>query len=290
MFVVVRLLGGLGNQLFQYAAGRSLAHKLRVPLKIDNNDFKRYKLHKYSLEHFNLSSEEASESQLKLFPVRGSASRKDKLLSKFFKKGSYTIFREKNLKFDQSFFNNKAPIYLDGYWQSENYFKSIENVIRSEFTFKSPIDPLSNEILEKIINSNSTSIHIRRGDYVNDSATNFKHGTPSLEYYYQAINIILEQTVNPHFFIFSDDINWVKNSLIIDSRFTYVSHNDSLSNYQDLRLMSYCKNNIIANSTFSWWGAWLNSNRKKIVVTPKKWFNDGNLSQHDILPDYWISI
>lgn len=289
MIVVVRLIGGLGNQLFQYAAGKSLSHKLRVPLKIDKSDFKRYKLRRYSLLHFNLTSDEASKRELNLFPRRASASRKRKLFSKFFNRG-YPTFRQKNLNFDPSLFENKAPIYLDGYWQSEKYFKSIENIIRSEFTFKTKIDPLSKEILEKILNCNSVSIHIRRGDYVNNSVTKAKHGILSMDYYYRSIEIIHEKTSNPYFFIFSDDINWVKSNLIIDGNVTYVSHNDSLSNYQDLRLMSNCKNNIIANSSFSWWGAWLNANRKKIVLAPAKWFNEDYFNENDIVPNSWISI
>ena len=289
MIVVVRLIGGLGNQLFQYAAGKSLSHTLGVPLKIDKNDFKRYKLRKYGLLHFNVTSGEASKRELNLFPQRASASRMRKLFSKFFSKG-YPTFSQRNLNFDPSIFENKAPIYLDGYWQSEKYFKSIENIIRSEFTFKSKIDPLSKTILEKIQNCNSVSIHIRRGDYVDNSVTNAKHGTTTLDYYYRSIEIILEKISNPYFFIFSDDINWVRSNLFMDGNVTYVSHNDSLSNYQDLRLMSKCKNNIIANSSFSWWGAWLNKNRKKIVLAPKRWFNDNDLGENDIVPDSWISI
>ena len=138
--------------------------------------------------------------------------------------------------------------------------------------------------------SNSISLHVRRADYVTNPQANQFHGVSSMEYYNKAIHKIKSIISEPHFFIFSDDITWAKQNMIIDCPTTFVSHNGPDKNYDDLRLMSFCKHHIIANSSFSWWGAWLAMNKNKVVIAPTRWFNSPDRNTKDVIPENWFSI
>lgn len=148
----------------------------------------------------------------------------------------------------------------------------------------SPLKPITIKIMDYIQSVNSVSIHFRRGDYIGNRI----HETDKTEYYKEALNIIQSKVENPVYFVFSDDINWIRENFKTSFETHYIDFNDSESNYEDLKLMSSCKHNIIANSSFSWWGAWLNSNPDKIVISPKKWFNDDMLNYEDVIPQSWI--
>ena len=178
---------------------------------------------------------------------------------------------------------------MSGYWQSPKYFNSIETLIRKEFTFQKPLDSKNLEILNLIKNTISVSIHIRRTDFQIINSNDI-HGFCSLEYYDEAINYIHTNVLMSKFFIFSDDINWAKENLKVPMNSYFVSGNTGEKSYIDMQLMSNCNHNIIANSSFSWWGAWLNSNPKKIVIAPKKWFSDEkmNAQTDDLIPAEWI--
>ena len=186
--------------------------------------------------------------------------------------------------------NGKA--YLQGFWQTEKYFIEFEDQIRKDFAFKSPLNEKNSQLVKQISETNSVSIHLRRGNYVSDPSTSVVHGTCDLEYYRNAAKLVAEKIGDPVFYIFSDDPEWVKENLIVDFPSVYVNHNSGKEGYNDMRLMSHCKHNIIANSTFSWWGAWLNENREKIVVAPKKWFAKETFQQNvqDLYPDGWIKL
>ena len=176
-----------------------------------------------------------------------------------------------------------------GYYQNERYFKDIENIIRKEFTLKNSLSESAEKIYSDIKNKpDSVSVHIRRGDYISDPSANANHGTCSVEYYENALSIIRKKVKSPTFFIFSDDISWVKENLKIENAI-YVS-NPEIKDYEELILMSKCKHNIIANSSFSWWGAWLNQNSNKIVIGPKQWLTHKTSNELDILPAEWIQI
>ncbi|MFH0972649.1 MAG: alpha-1,2-fucosyltransferase, partial [Patescibacteria group bacterium] len=181
----------------------------------------------------------------------------------------------------------KDDIFLDGYWQTEKYFKDIEDIIRSEFTLKTEYSNLNPELIAKISSCNSVSMHIRRGDYITNQNTNEFHGICFLDYYKKAINLIAEKFPNPTIFIFSDDLKWCKENIKIKYPIVFVKGN---KNYEDLIMMSKCSHNIIANSSFSWWGAWLNNNPNKIVIAPQKWLNNPNINYSDIIPSTWIKI
>jgi hypothetical protein len=200
------------------------------------------------------------------------------------------ILKENGFSFDPSMLEAKGNIYLEGYWQSEKYFVAIRDILLREFAFKYEQDAKSRDITKQIQKTESVSLHIRRGDYVHDPLTNQVHGLCSLEYYQKAVSYITQKIPNCHFYIFSDDHSWVSENFKLDYPFTLVDHNDASRNYEDLRLMSLCRHNIIANSSFSWWGAWLNTNHEKIVCAPKKWFNEPTLDTKDLIPESWVKI
>lgn len=294
--VIVQLYGGLGNQLFQYAMGRRIALDNKVELKLDLSAFETYKLHKYCLFHFNILENTATGKELRTIQSlrhgNGFADKlrrlKEKILPGFLKYN----FVQKKVGFEPDVLNVRGEVYLEGYWQSEKYFKVVEDIIRKEFSFKTPPSDENRKIGVEISGCDSISIHVRRSDYVNDSRTNSVHGTCPLQYYTAAVDKITEGVANPVFYVFSDDHNWVRKELKIDFPTVYVTNNNADTNYEDLRLMSLCKHNIIANSSFSWWGAWLNRNAGKKVIARREWFNSNvvNYDIDDIVPQDWIKI
>lgn len=288
--VIVRLLGGLGNQLFQYSLGRHLAIKNKTELKLDISGFEIYKKHKYSLNHFNIIENFASADEIRRYKKFNDQTIKGKfynLIESLKPPKLRTYIKE---PYPYGFFpeilSSGDNIYLDGYWQSEKYFKAVEPIMRREFTVKEAFDSY---LFRAITDSNSVSLHVRRTDYVTNSRAYKIHGTCSVDYYERAANKIKKTVSQPHFFIFSDDIDWAKNNLKLKASITFVEHGPE-KNYEDLILMSKCKHNIIANSSFSWWGAWLNQNPTKIVIAPQKWFKDAKMSTNDLLPINWLKI
>lgn len=288
--VISNIIGGLGNQMFQFAAGRALSLRLGVQLKLDTRDFSGYPLHQgFELRKlFDSNVEIASNDDLKV--VLGC--QKAKLAHRILKRPQLKRFRCKSYVIEPSFnywvgINTlKENIYLDGYWQSEQYFIPFADKIREDFTFKLPLSNKNADIAEKISQVNAVSLHVRRGDYVSNKKNAFI-GICSLDYYKIAVEKIKMQVDKPVFFVFSDDVNWIKDNLVLDKTAMFVSNNQGEESYNDMRLMCLCKHNIIANSSFSWWGAWLNSNPNKIVIAPKKWF-ESKLHDSDLIPHAWL--
>jgi len=296
--IVVKLMGGLGNQMFQYAAAKRLALYRGTELKLDLSFFEGIQAgvtrRGYDLRHLNISAEIASRRE-----IAELADRKWNLLqfipTRFrqivgLEKRDQNIYSERHFDFDPVILQLPDNTYLNGYWQSEKYFTEIRDILLREFAFKYEQNAKSREITCQIEKTESVSLHIRRGDYAHDPLTNKVHGLCSFDYYTNAVNYITQKKSNCHFYIFSDDHAWVCENFKIDYPFTMVDHNDTSTNYDDLRLMSLCRHNIIANSAFSWWGAWLNANPEKIVVAPEKWFNDKYLDTKDLIPEAWIKI
>jgi|SRR3990172_4701193 len=291
--VIVKLIGGLGNQLFQYAMARRISYLHNIPLKLDISGFVEYKLHNYSLMHFNIIEDIATQGEIDKFKPHNVFSKQlFKLLNKFII-FNHSYVMERHHYFDPDILkihgNSDSDVYLDGYWQSEKYFLDIEAVVRDELSIKTLPDHENEIMIEKIINSAAVSLHIRRADYVANSLTSKIYGTCTLDYYYEAVNMVAEKVEAPHFYIFSDDPPWVLANLKLKYPSTFVAHNGPDKNYEDLRLMSLCRHNIIANSTFSWWGAWLNQNADKIVVAPKHWFVN-QTDVRDLLPQVWVKL
>lgn len=278
--VIVKLIGGLGNQMFQYATALSFSMKKSAELLIDKSSFESYKLHNFSLSNLAISASFANEKQIKEIKKR----------NLFFKRTN--VFKENGLNYNKSLFEADVPIYLDGYFQSEKYFKDVRKKVIEEFQPSNELSNYSNEITSKIKNSEiSISLHIRRGDYLY-AKTAQVHGLCSLDYYNKAVEYIKNK--NPEkqlsFFIFSDDHDWVSENLKLDGEVIQVNGNGVDRNFEDIILMSKCEHNIIANSSFSWWGSWLNENEDKLVIAPREWFKTKDLNSEDIYCSNWIKI
>jgi hypothetical protein len=288
--IILKLNGGLGNQLFQYAAGRRLAYIKKTQLYLDTSVFKIYHLHKYALDKFNIQGKIASGDELKKIKGIYNIPIAEKIIKKINLFQFQNIIRERSLNFNPSILELPDNVYLDGYWQSEKYFKDIRDLLLKEIVVLNPIEGENKIMADKILGSNSVSVHIRRGDYVNNSLTNKIHGVMPTGYYLSAARIFEKKIKDVHFFIFSDDANWARENLKFLQPCTFVDYNGPEKNYEDMRLMSMCKHNIIANSSFSWWGAWLNQNQDKIVVAPKNWFVEQSVNSKDIIPESWLKI
>lgn len=286
--IVTRLLGGLGNQMFQYASAYAVAKHNNTDLAIDASWFVLSNSvvtpFKYELGCFTIRYELIEhDSYVPVDTIRyGLRSRlgigKRQLLD----------YKEKGLPFEPNVFKAGPDLVMDGYWQSEQYFLNIQDDIRSEFTFKEIPSGQNKEFSDSILATNAVSVHVRRGDYANHAQTNSVHGLMGLDYYKKAIDSISKRVKNPHFFVFSDEPEWCQENLSIDQPHTYISGNKE--GRYDMQLMTLCKHHIIANSSFSWWGAWLNPNKDKIIIAPKKWFNDTALNAKDLVPGSWERI
>ncbi len=292
--IVVRLSGGLGNQMFQYAAGLSAAIRNNTDLFLDLEYLTNHPIHNgFELNSiFDISSLPSSSKQIKF--ILGFRSNKwiYKILLRLKLKilaGSH-FYIEPYFNYDRKFTEICDNNYLIGYFQSEKYFINIKNLIHKHFRFKKNISKENLHLLRLIKNTNSVSIHVRRGDYVtNPNAFNI-HGICSIIYYKKAISYIKKNIENPHFYIFSDDKEWAIKNFNFERRSTIISLNSNKQDYMDMLLMSRCRHNIIANSSFSWWAAWLNGNVSKIVIAPKKWFKSDRYSIEDLIPKHWIKI
>lgn len=263
---IINLKGGLGNQMFQYAYGRNIELKgskiIFNTSFFDGNKAEGDTARDFKLNNFNIKTNAKFSS--KNHPLNNLIKR---ILAKF-------------------------GIKEDGYWQNEKYFKEIEANIRTEFTLAKPLSTKSLDWKDKILNiQNSVSLHIRRGDYIQNTETNKFHGTCDVDYYKKSIKktVSMINSADIEIFVFSDDINWAKQNLSFPYQTHFIS-NLEIPDYEEIYLMSLCKYNIIANSTFSWWGAWLNNNPEKIVIGPKQWFTDKTTDELEILPHTWIQI
>ena len=270
--IIVRVTGGLGNQMFQYAMYKSLEKKGKL-VKLDSKYKKKKKKEHngYELERiFDIKPNKPTKEDLEKFD-ENNISTLFKIKRKLFGDKKF-VYDTKEYVFNKDVYKLKNS-YLNGYWQSIKYFEGIENDIKKDFRFKNQLDNKNLEILNEIENSNSISIHIRRGDYMSPENYNMYGCIATPTYYKKAIKVIEEKVENPTFFVFSNDMDWVKKNIQINSRVFYIDINSGNGSYKDMQLMSNCKHNIIANSSFSWWGAWLNENKNKIVIAPKKWIN-----------------
>ncbi len=303
--IIVLFGGGLGNQMFQYAFGRALSIKNNQLFKIDNSRYLPLKPDAYKdwrifgLNNFNIVGEIAKKEEidkynkyykpknwpqrlfLKLYNIRFSP-------ENYYKK-AYIVEPASNCqKFDPNILNFRyKDASFRGFWQSEKYFKDIRNILLRDFTVKTAPDKYSSMLLDEIDKSNSVNLHIRRG---NNTDPQNPFGTLPFSYYVQAIEYLVKKINNPKFFIFSDDIGWVKNNFIkIDFPHVYIE-NGINKDYEDMRLMSQCKHHIIANSTFSWWGAWLANNPDKIVIAPERYAQNIDKPNPDYYPESWITI
>jgi len=301
--IIVRIQGGLGNQLFQYAVGLAVAHKTNQKLYLDTSGMDKpidgYVGRSFLLPYFNINAAEADTKILNVFI-------NDNLLHKVFRKPKYHVrqlvfdeipqkISQYNAKFivknntyifEPDIFNyGKASVYLDGYWQSFRYFSEIEHLLREHFKVNINLNDEQQEYLEIIQNHMSVALHIRRTDYIN---TDFgkKHFMPlPLSYYDNALKIIENKCSNLKLFVFSDDIEWCRQHFKSIHPTYFLSSENPV---QDFYLMQQCKHTITANSSFSWWAAWLNNHKNKIVIAPARWYYnvDGDKMTDLLLPQW----
>jgi len=287
--IVTKLKGGLGNQMFQYALGKNLSLQNNTSLKLDINWYKSGKNNRdYKLNKFNITEDLINKSELKKFyKHRPHFSKLGKIYDLFFVNSSKYV-KEKTRDFEPDIFLLKDNTYLDGNWQSEKYFKNIEDIIRKEFTLKNKPSANFEDLLTKIkeVGENSIAVHIRHGDYSLDPEENKRHTALPLGYYLDAIKTIKGKIPNPAFFFFSDDIKWCKNQFG-NLQNVYFVGSENLIDYESLILMSKCSHQIIANSSFSWWSAWLNENPNKIIIAPAQWYNRLRINIDDRIPKGW---
>ncbi|MEY2811468.1 MAG: hypothetical protein RI991_463 [Bacteroidota bacterium] len=284
--IITELNGGLGNQLFQYAAGLSLALKhqttLKVSIQFKNNDTSR----NLGLSHFNTNIIEANQEEINQFYSSSTLNRSlQALLPPPFKH----YFREKHFAY-QSGFNKLGPnVYLKGYWQSELYFSSIIDQVKATFTLKPEYYSSVLSLIEEIKTSESVSIHIRKGDYLLHPYSEYYASLESA-YYITAIAALQEQHPQLKLFVFTDDPNWVNENLHLASPYRLISGIETSSMYEDFQAMLSCKYHIIANSSFSWWTAWLSAREGKKVIAPKQWFKNGPTDTQDLVPKSWLIV
>jgi len=289
--IIVKLQGGLGNQMFQYALGRRLAQKNQTELKLDLSfygDQAGVTPRQYELDIFKIKAASAEKKEV----AKIIGPRPPRLIQKILNRlgisyNNKNYAREDSFDFAPAFLSLPDNTYLEGYFQSEKYFLDIRDEILADFSLLSGEEDKITDLSQKIASLNSISLHIRRGDYVSRPEASAFHGVCSLDYYRAAIKIIKDRVSKPHFFIFSDDPDWCRANFSNLEKVEFIS---GLNPAQDLILMSRCRHNIIANSSFSWWGAWLNQNAAPIIIAPQRWFNNQAINLEDRLPAAWLKI
>jgi hypothetical protein len=283
--LIVSIIGGLGNQMFQYAYAYALSRRgYDVKLSIDS--YEGYTLHDgFVLDEYRISLPLATTKEMKKLNAT-------RFLKRFSFLPSVNYIKEKSLLFDNKFLTPEDNKCIVGYFQCENYFKEYRQNLLKEFVQKKSKSTYTQNLENKITNTiTAISLHIRRGDYIKDKKTNKLHGTCSLNYYEQSMEYFNAKYKDIVYYIFSDDIEWVRSNFHRNN-FVYISSKEKRLPHEDIYLMSLCNHNIIANSSFSWWGAWLNNHTCKEVIAPKKWFQDSKKQTEakDIIPIEWIKL
>lgn len=292
--IIVKLMGGLGNQMFQYAAAKSLAGHLRTSFKLDTTFLldrtpkENFVYRDFDLDIFNINPGIATKEETDRFTRKPSSALAQYLAWVKNKIWQSKYYFEPHFHFTPDFFKLPANCYLDGYWQSPKYFTNVEKELRIDFSFNESIQRNSLKLHKSILEQTSVCVNVRRADFL----SNAFHGVCDMKYFAPAIEIVASRINNPHFFIFSDDPEWCKENIKPSYPVTFVGHEHAgykFSNY--LQLMSQCKHYIIPNSSFAWWAVWLNTRlEEKIVVAPQSWFADSSWNSKDLIPDTWIRV
>jgi hypothetical protein len=287
-------MGGLGNQMFQYATGRRLSLVRGVPLKLDVSSYADDRFGRsYRLDNFNIVADVATPAEIATLSGRVRKGRQGRLYRVAQRHLPFRWRRyieEVRHGYSPGVMNASSNVYIDGYWQCDQYFSDMRETLQQELTLRWQLNESSHLILKQIEMRESVSLHVRRKDYVTISSVEERLGPCPIEYYTDAVRILEASIKAPHFYIFSDDIEWVKQNLKLDYPVTYMDHNGADRDYEDMHLMSLCKHHIIANSSFSWWGAWLSKNPGKVVIAPRRWFKNMNSESIDLVPKSWIRV
>ena len=284
--VIVRLEGGLGNQLFQYATGRTIALVTGRDLLLDTSAYREDRLRSYQLDRFAIAARPLRRGDVPYLKLR--RSRLGAILPR---RSRVEIVREafpaRVPVWPEAPVDDAGTPYLIGYWQSERYFAPIADTIRREVRVNAAPEGRNARLLDEIAASDAVAIHVRRGDYVSNPAATAYHGLCGLDYYRAAIRRLAGSVPRPHCFVFSDDLDWVRANLDTGHPTTFVGHNTDTP-WEDLRLMAACRHFIVANSSFSWWGAWLGEWPGKQVIAPARWFQADHGGEGEIVPAGWL--
>lgn len=293
--IISNLFGGLGNQMFQYACGRACALDVGTSLAISTDMFDGYALHHGPelTRVFSLTVPEADAADLRR--VLGWQS--SRLIRRLLGRPSTRRFTGSQFLAEPHFqfwpglrTRVTKTTYLQGYWQSERYFAHHAPTLRGDLRFRDAPQGLNADLAARIAGCESVSLHVRRGDYVKHSKTQATHGALPLQYYERALRHVGERVPQATVFAFSDDPQWIAQALLpVHPGLVIVDHNRGADSYNDMRLMALCRHHIIANSSFSWWGAWLNARSDKVVVAPAQWFAACRDSS-DLLPPAWVRL
>jgi hypothetical protein len=288
--IVSRIDGGLGNQMFQYAYGYCLAKKHSTSLLLDTNSYDSQPQHGYLLDRFQISASVLSAADQRRIPQRyrsqpgqGLSSYLQRLLSW----GVLPRHKEAKFGFTEKHLQVANNRYLVGYWQSEKFFPGLRDDLLAQFKPRKPLSNTSRRMLDRIQATNSIAVHVRRGDYVTSKAAAKIYCNLPTNYYTSAIHTWAAKQVRPEVFVFSNDIPWCRQQFSLPYPVTFVDHNQALTAHEDMVLMSQAKCCVIANSTFSWWAAWLNEREEKAVYAPPNWFHAGTIDGSSIIPESW---
>lgn len=293
--IIVQLTGGLGNQLFQYCSAKALANYRHTQLILDVSSFYRSELPDLEVERsFELQSFENIYEDIihveKVIDDPNYQFLRQPIYYKLIPKYKRSIFKERFFHYDEKFFNSKQNVFLKGGWQSYKYFSSIQPMLMKELKLKQHIIGPVENVMKEFEPKNTLAIHIRRGDYLRKKIILEWHGVLEKEYYIKAFKEISNKTNIEKLLYFTDDTSWVESELMPIIPGEIISNHITSNQYTDFHLMQHCKHNIIANSSFSWWAAYLNPNPNKIVVAPKKWFNKAPYNTNDLYPEGWIKV
>lgn len=270
---IVNIFGGLGNQMFQYALIKALEARFHEPVMADIHLFQGYSRHNgLEIERvFPIKLQLASKSDIKKLAFYAPSYDTHKLLKWLHIKKKSTIQEILSKPYHQDVFRETST-YYDGYWQDPFYFEGIDNLIIECFQFKNELNSQNNNLCKDLHIQNSIGVHVRRGDYLKKARY---RGVCDVEYYKQAFRLVQQRIDHPHYYLFSNDIAWCKDNLIPllgGNEYTFVDWNNGADSYIDMQLMSHCKSLIIANSSFSWWAAYLNKTAD-LIIAPQIWFN-----------------
>ncbi len=279
--IIVRLSDGLGNQMFQYAFGRALSARRGVPLRLDLSAYRRERKRSYGLGQFLTAESFMTDEEARGVIVRP--------LDAAQPWWNQPVVKEPHFHYSDEVTAVPSSGYFVGYWQSERHFADMAELIRLEFTPKQPLTGVNLDVARMIATRNAVSLHVRRGDYVSDQTVNALHGVCSLDYYRRAVQHVAERVSKPEFFVFTDDPDWTRANLILDFPAYLITQNQNAP-VEDLRLMTLCRHHIIANSSFSWWGAWLAGRPGQVACAPERWFGAYPHDTRDLVPDRWARL
>lgn len=290
--IVVKLQGGMGNQMFQYALGRHLSLRHRTQLYLDISSFEDISdpliiKRQFDLSVFNI---QAAIAPLEIIEkCKRADTRLGKIIS-LLNPRIYQYVHEHKPGFDPRILHVRDNTYLDGYWQSEKYFADYKDIIRQDFSIRAEMPLKVCKLAGRILKTESACIHVRRADFVHHARTRKCHGFCDIDYFDKAVSVLRDKIENPQFFIFSDDPEWCRNHILPRYGGEIIEHeyNGERSEWH-LYLIACCKHQIISNSSFGWWGAWLNTNPNKIVIAPDHWTNDPK-DKNDRIPGNWIRL